>query len=40
MTSSRTSVLSEIIILGSAVVMLLMLVFCFVMSFAWAPSSW
>ena len=40
MASSRTNVLSDIIILGSAVLILLTLVFCLVMSFAWAPTAW
>jgi hypothetical protein len=41
MPSSRINELApEIIILGSAVLILLALVFCFVMSFAGAPTPW
>ncbi len=35
-----TEALSEIIILGSGMLILLSLVFCFVMSLASAPSLW
>ncbi len=38
--SLKTEVLSETIILGSGMLILLALVFCFVMSLASAPSVW